>query len=119
MSLVSRMITIDCRDPQTLAQFWSAAVGYKITLDYPEFVMLESGDGSDPLAIGLQKVPDPTPGKNRVHLDYEADDPQTEVARLTSLGAARIADREVPGLRWTVMADPDGNQFCIGKRGDH
>jgi predicted enzyme related to lactoylglutathione lyase len=113
------MVTIDCRDPRRLAQFWTAAVGYKITVDYPEFVLLEPADGDETLALGLQKVPDPTPGKNRVHIDYEADDPQAEAARLVSLGATRIGEHEVPGLRWTVLADPDGNQFCVGKRGDH
>ena len=113
------MVTIDCRDPRGLAQFWTAAVGYKVTVDYPEFVLLEPTDGGEPLALGLQKVPDPTLGKNRVHIDYEADDPQVEVARLVSLGASRLAEHEIPGLHWTVLADPDGNQFCVGKRGDH
>ena len=112
------MVTIDCRDPRGLARFWTEAVGYQVRADYPEFVLLEPA-GGDSIALGLQKVPDPTPGKNRVHIDYEADDPQAEIARLVSLGARQLAEHEVPGLRWTVLADPEGNHFCIGKRGEH
>jgi predicted enzyme related to lactoylglutathione lyase len=52
-------------------------------------------------------------GKNRVHLDFHADDREVEVARLVGLGATVHGEQQVPGLRWTVLADPEGNEFCV------
>jgi len=107
------MVTIDCGDPQALAGFWTEAAGYRIESDFGEFLVLRSADGTA-VAIGLQKVAEPRIGKNRVHIDWVADDRTEEVARLTKLGATVLGEHEVPGLRWTVLADPEGNEFCVG-----
>jgi predicted enzyme related to lactoylglutathione lyase len=113
MSLSIRMVTIDCADPRDLVPFWTAATGYKVTADYDgEFVTLAPEEGEGP-ALGLQRVPHPTPGKNRVHVDFHAPDREAEVARLIELGAARVGDHSVPGFGWTVLSDPAGNQFCV------
>jgi hypothetical protein len=96
MGLSIGMVTIDCSDPQSLGKFWTAALGTTVAGDYGEFVLL---DGAP--ALGLQKVPEPRTGKDRIHVDLRADDRATEVARLTGLGAL-------------VLADPGGNQFCVG-----
>ncbi len=109
MALVIEMVTIDCTDPQALAAFWTAALRTTVTGDYGAFVMLAGTP-----AVGLQKVPEPRPGKNRVHLDLHADDRAAEVARLTGLGASVLGERAIPGLWWTIMADPEGNEFCVG-----
>jgi hypothetical protein len=61
------------------------------------------------------KVPEPKVAKNRMHLDLMAPDPEAEVTRLVELGGARIADREEYGYAWTIMADPEGNEFCVAK----
>ncbi len=58
------------------------------------------------------------PGKNRVHFDSHVPDRLAEVARLVSLGATEVGVHNVPGLTWTVLADPDGNQFCVGQPDD-
>lgn len=58
---------------------------------------------------------EPKTAKNRMHLDLMAPDPEAEVNRLVELGATRVADREEYGYTWTVMADPEGNEFCIAK----
>jgi predicted enzyme related to lactoylglutathione lyase len=63
--------------------------------------------------MGLQQVPQPRVGKNRVHVDFHADDREVEVRRLVGLGATVLDEQEVPGLRWTVLADPEGNEFCV------
>ena len=64
--------------------------------------------------LGFQRVDDPTPGKNRVHLDFSAADLDAEVARLVDLGATETARHGVGGgFRWVVLADPDGNAFCV------
>jgi len=109
MALSIGMVTIDCSDPQSLARFWTAALGTTVAADYGEFVLL---DGTP--ALGLQQVPEARTGKNRVHIDLHTDDRAAEVARLTSLGASVVTEHAVPSLWWTVLTDPEGNQFCIG-----
>ena len=108
-----RMITIDCRDPSRLAAFWSAATGCPVVADYGGFIMV----GSTP-ALGFQQVSEPAPGKNRVHIDGGGADREALVARLRDLGAVEHETRSVPGLTWTVMADPEGNLFCVGNPQD-
>ncbi|PRX48441.1 putative enzyme related to lactoylglutathione lyase [Prauserella shujinwangii] len=112
MNLTLGMVTLDCADPRRLAGFWTKALGLEIAEDYDEYIVLR-GEGQ-PVALGLQRVPEPKPGKNRVHLDFGTGDRAAEVARLVALGARELADHEMPGLRWTVLADPDGNEFCVG-----
>jgi predicted enzyme related to lactoylglutathione lyase len=105
------MVTIDCSNPQSLAEFWTAALGTTVAGDYGEFVHLTGTPG-----LGLHKVPEPRAGKSRVHMDLSTDDRAAEVSRLTALGAAVLAEHSAPGLWWTVLADPEGNEFCVGSR---
>lgn len=63
--------------------------------------------------LAFQQVEDPTPGKNRLHLDLGAPDLDAEVERLTGAGASVVAQREMGDFRWVTMADPDGNEFCV------
>ena len=113
MALTAEMVTIDCADPRALAGFWEKALDMRVAQDFGgEFVVLK-GDG--PLQLCLQKVGEPRVGKNRVHLDLLAHgDPHDEVDRLIGLGARAIEEHEIPGYAWTVLADPDGNEFCVG-----
>ncbi len=106
------MITVDTTDPVPLARWWAEQVGREITQENDGFfVIVASGDGS-PL-LGFQKVDEPTPGKNRVHLDMVTSDLGAEVDRLVADGATKIADHEMPGFSWVTLTDPDGNQFCV------
>ena len=67
--------------------------------------------------LGFQKVPDPTPGKNRVHLDFSAAGVDAEVSRLVAAGAAETGQHKFgDNLRWVVLADPAGNAFCVAGR---
>jgi catechol 2,3-dioxygenase-like lactoylglutathione lyase family enzyme len=113
MTFEIAMVTIDTTDPQRLAEFWTKALGMSIQHDWGEFLVLAADGGG--LQLGLQRVDDPTPGKNRVHFDGHVADRVAEVTRLVELGATEVAEHTVPGLTWTVLADPDGNQFCIGQ----
>jgi predicted enzyme related to lactoylglutathione lyase len=70
-------------------------------------------DGEAGLALGLQQVPEERVGKNRAHIDWHTDDRAAEVERLVRLGASVRGEESVPGLQWTVMADPEGNEFCV------
>ena len=109
------MITIDCADPSGLARFWTAALGTTVAHDYGEFVMLAAPPEGG-LPLGLQRVPEPRAGKNRVHVDFGGADRRAEVKRLVELGAEEVAEHEVPGLAWTVLTDPEGNEFCVSER---
>jgi predicted enzyme related to lactoylglutathione lyase len=114
MSLTIAMITFDTGDARKLATFWAAALNTTIQEDWGEFIVL-APNTEHGVAIGIQQVPDATPGKNRVHFDSHVPDRKAEVARLTSLGATEVAVHSIPGLVWSVLADPDGNQFCVGQ----
>lgn len=117
MSMTIGMITIDTGDARKLASFWTAALNTTIQHDWGEFIVLAPNSENGP-TLGIQQVPDVTPGKNRVHFDAHVPDRPAEVARLVALGATEVAEHNVPGLTWTVLADPDGNQFCIGQPDD-
>jgi predicted enzyme related to lactoylglutathione lyase len=108
-------ITIDCRDPYHLAQFWAQVLDRPMHDDDqpgdPEAVVL-IGDGHPNLLF--ETVPETKAVKNRVHLDLQPDHPRDdEVDRLVSLGATLVADhRRADGTGWATLADPEGNEFC-------
>ena len=116
MGLRPLEIVIDCTDHDVLERFWTAALGWESRRLNEQYVAIIPPDRSQ-MAILLQKVPEPKVGKNRVHVDFAAEDMAVEVERLTALGATWIAERQLfgpPG--WTVMADPEGNEFCVAGR---
>lgn len=118
-----RHITIDCKDAYALAQFWSALTGWPVDEENAPGdakclvapVLPEPPSASVPGMLFIQ-VPEAKTVKNRIHLDLAPADRtrDEEVARLSALGASVIADyRTAEGLGWVVMADPEGNEFCI------
>lgn len=117
MSLRIQCINIDCLDPFAVAAFWQDALGWRRTHEEHDEIVLEPPAGSpqDGVAPDLLflRVPDPTPGKNRVHLDLRPQDQDAEVARLVSLGAKRVSIGQGDEVSWVVMGDPEGNEFCV------
>jgi catechol 2,3-dioxygenase-like lactoylglutathione lyase family enzyme len=109
---VRLLFVLDCRDPDRLADFWAAALGYRRgALHEPYVVLSPTRDGPELL---LQRVPEPKVAKNRMHLDMRIENLSEEVQRLEALGARRLgAEVEEDGFRWFVMADPEGNEFCV------
>jgi catechol 2,3-dioxygenase-like lactoylglutathione lyase family enzyme len=111
-------LCIDSAHPSKSADFWEAALGWRRTHDTDSEVVLEPPEGSpeDGIAPDLLflKVPEPKRGKNRLHLDLRPGDQAAEVARLESLGAHRV-DVGQATVSWVVLADPDGNEFCVLK----
>jgi len=103
MALNVEMVTFDCSEPATLGGWWAEQFGgtsHELLAD--EFTTVTLPDG---LRLGFQKVPDPTPGKNRVH---------GEVTRLTAAGATEKGRHSFgENFRWVVLADPEGNVFCV------
>lgn len=117
MTLRIQSVLFDCHDPFAVAEFWQTALGWRRTHEEPDEIVLEPPAGSpqDGVAPDLLflRVPDPTPGKNRVHIDLRPDDRDAEVERLISLGAKRADIGQGPEVSWIVLADPEGNEFCV------
>jgi len=116
-------VTIDCHDALAVGRFWSAVLGRPLATE-PEpstgFAMIGVLDHETPGgAVNwlFAKVPEGKTAKNRMHVDLVADDREAEVDRLVGLGAKRLADQAEYGLAWTVLADPEGNEFCIAGAG--
>jgi predicted enzyme related to lactoylglutathione lyase len=108
-------ITIDSPNPRKLAEFWTQALGLEVAFDADgEFLQLNSAANPQQPYLGLQKVSEQRTGKNRVHLDFATDDREGELKRLESLGATVGDTHDMPGLTWTVLQDPEGNEFCVG-----
>jgi len=113
MSIQLGYITVDCEDSRSLAPFWSAALGWDVTYDGDDGALLVDPAGVAP-KLFLQVVPEPKAGKNRAHIDLVADDYQAELDRLTGLGARLLRDNTTPdGRPSAVLADPQGNEFCL------
>ncbi len=106
-----RGVVIDCRDPQSLSAFWVSFTGYEIDFGDDKWVSLRSPTSDD--RISFQQVPEPKSVKNRVHLDFAADDEEATARRIESLGATRRWVSENPDDPFVVLADPEGNEFCI------
>jgi predicted enzyme related to lactoylglutathione lyase len=112
-------LTIDVHDLKKVANFWAAALDWKITLEDENEVCLELQDESPEVGripdILFIKVPDEKVVKNRLHLDLRPKDQAAEVERLEALGARKIdiGQNEGSTKSWVVMADPEGNEFCV------
>ena len=116
MSLRMQAITIDAADPAALSRWWASVLGWRVTFEADDEVVVEPTAGSpeDGVAADLLfvKVADEKAGKNRIHLDLRPDDRDAEVARVEALGARRV-DIGQGDVSWVVLADPEGNEFCI------
>ena len=120
MPLVVRNVTFLSSDPGRLADFWSAALGWTERRDGEDEVLLAPDDWSFP-RFTFQRAEAPRSRPGPLHLDLTADDMQAEVERLIGLGATRqwTVDGAPAGtMTWTVMLDPDGNEFCVAQRPD-
>jgi predicted enzyme related to lactoylglutathione lyase len=108
-------IAFDCSDPYHLALFWSEVTGCPISVEDnpgdPE-ASVPQRDGTN---LWFNRVPEPKSIKNRVHVCLKPDVARdVEVARLLEVGATMVADRRKPdGSGWAVLADPEGNEFCV------
>jgi predicted enzyme related to lactoylglutathione lyase len=109
-------VVLDCVDPERLAPFWEAATGYRRTWSNDYFIVLSPAERGQPNLL-LQRVEEPKIVKNRCHVDLGAADLEAEMARLENLGATRGQAYDLGFVRWNIMADPQGNEFCITHSG--
>ncbi|WP_156253116.1 VOC family protein [Pseudactinotalea terrae] len=119
---------IDSQDPSALARWWAEALDWQVIYEAEDEVVLIPGYVSSeeevlameweriPPGLVFVKVPEPKSVKNRLHIDlapHTDDDRDAEIARLEKLGATREDVGQGAGVTWTVLADPEGNEFCV------
>lgn len=111
MTLEWEQVIIDAAEPQSLGHWWAHALGWVTVTDEPDEVEIRPTPDTLP-GLLFSTVPQSKTSKNRLHLDFRPDDRDAEVQRLLALGAARVdvGQVEVP---WVVLADPEGNEFCV------
>jgi predicted enzyme related to lactoylglutathione lyase len=111
MTLTWEQTVIDAHDPRALAQWWARALGWVITIEDEGEVEIRRAPDVEPGLLFLP-VADTKIVKNRLHIDLRPDDQDAEVARLVALGARPI-DIGQGDASWVVLADPEGNEFCV------
>lgn len=111
------VVAVDARQPRVVADFWCAVLGWRVVDVDEGIVSIAAPDGSWP-TIDVIAVPEPKAVKNRLHLDLRADGTGTaaELERLLALGARRVDVGQGPDVSWVVLADPEGNEFCLLSR---
>jgi predicted enzyme related to lactoylglutathione lyase len=111
MALQWFSLDVDSADPPTLARWWSEVLDYQVVWEEEAYVAIAKDDRTFP-GIIFNRIAEAKNAKNRLHWDLNPSDQEAEVARLLELGATRvdIGQGEVP---WAVMADPEGNEFCV------
>ncbi|WP_111768473.1 VOC family protein [Nakamurella deserti] len=111
MPLQWEQVVVDAADPVTLGRWWAAALDWVVVNDDPDEFEIQPSPGRLP---GLIFVPvaEPRTVKNRMHLDFRPQDRDAEVDRLRALGAT-LADVGQGDVSWVVLADPEGNEFCV------
>lgn len=110
---VLHAIVIDVNNLETCARFWSRVLGAEILFQDERYIRL--GHKGELPGILLQKVPEPHKEKNRVHIDLDVSDLDETVSRVQDLGGHKLQRFGEYGIEWVVMADPDGNEFCLVK----
>ncbi len=108
---------VDSVDPVPLGRWWAELLGWRITHESDDEVVLEppvgsAQDGVSPDILFL-RVPEHKTIKNRFHIDLRPDDQDAEVARAEAMGARRIDVGQGPDATWMVFSDPEGNEFCM------
>jgi predicted enzyme related to lactoylglutathione lyase len=107
-------IVIDAHDLPGLARFWAQALGWKILSEREREIVIGTGQNA-PVGMCFMPVTGTKAVKNRVHLDLtsSAKDRDQEIERLITLGASRVDIGQTGAESWTVLADPEGNEFCV------
>ncbi len=111
MSLNWEQVVVEAADPVALGRWWVDVLGWVIVNDDPNEFEIRPAADRMPGLLFLQ-APGPKSTKNRLHLDFRPDDHNVEVERVVALGARRIDVGQGPAS-WEVLADPEGNEFCI------
>ena len=114
MAVSLHHIVIDTHDLPALARFWTQVLGWRILSERPREIVIGT-DETAPVGICFMPVTDEKTVKNRLHLDLNPDpeDRDGEIERIIALGARRVEIGQTGTESWTVLADPEGNEFCV------
>jgi predicted enzyme related to lactoylglutathione lyase len=105
-------VVIDADDPSALARFWAEVLDWKLVYEQPDEVVIAKDEDTYP-GIVFVPVPETKTTKNRLHIDLAPEDQQAEVERILALGATRADVGQPDTVTWVVLADPEGNEFCV------
>src|SRR5947207_2766414 len=105
-------LVIDARDPRSIARFWAAVLDQQVLYESDDEVIVGSDENRYP-GLCFVPVPEHKTVKNRLHIDLDPDDRDAEVERIMKLGASRADIGQPPDATWVVLADPEGNEFCV------
>ena len=110
------IVVLDAVDTEVVAAFWAEALRYRRADPLEPYQILVPPAGHPGAPMLVQGVSEPRTTKNRMHLDLHVSDPEAEIERLVGLGATRLGEGSLGAIAWTRMADPEGNEFCVGRR---
>ena len=105
-------VVVDATDPARLGRWWAEVLDYRILREAPNELVI-GAEGDDGPAIVFTAVTEPKSGKNRLHLDLRPTDRDAEVERLVNMGARHVDIGQTTEVAWIVLADPEGNEFCV------
>ena len=105
-------VVVECDDPHRLGEFWCQALGFEVVYQTDDIVDIAPGPGAFP-GIEFLRVQHRNPERGSLHLDLNPDDQRVEIDRLILLGARRIDVGQAVDADWVVLADPEGNAFCV------
>ena len=105
-------LVVDAQDPARLARWWAEALGYQITYEKPDEIEIRRSRDEIPGLIFLP-VSEPRTVKNRLHIDLRPENQEAEVERLVDMGARHVDVGQPADVAWVVLADPEGNEFCV------
>jgi predicted enzyme related to lactoylglutathione lyase len=113
-AVASRLYTvvIDSSDPAVLGRWWAQVLDWQVVFEAPDEVAIAKDEDTYPGLI-FGPVPESKTVKNRLHIDLAPDDRDAEVERLIALGATRADVGQRADHTWVVLADPEGNEFCV------
>lgn len=104
-------VVVDATDPARLGRWWAEVLDYRVAYEAPDALSIEGGGGGPSLTF--VPVPEAKAAKNRLHIDLNPDDQEAEVERLVNMGARRVDVGQADDATWAVLADPEGNEFCV------
>lgn len=114
MAVSLYQVAVDAHDPHGLARFWCRVLDWQVVYQDDEEVLIGAAPDALPGIVFLS-VPEEKAGKNRLHLDLTPGEgeQEAETARIVALGARRVDVGQSAEVTWTVLADPEGNEFCV------
>ena len=108
-------LVVDCTDIRLVSDFWKQTLDWQVVYESDDEIVIAKDESTYP-AIIFGTVPEAKTIKNRLHIDLNPDDQEAEVERLLGLGATRVEVGQSAAkepVKWVVLADPEGNEFCV------